>query len=249
MIVSVCVPGGLLWEGDESASVTVCVKVCACTGVCVYQEDARGWEVSLAAHGRLHPLPSSTCRDLQAHLVLKGDKERRAPRWGEPPGCWDAHCTAPPCPAPPRPHPPAPRRLPHAPSSRRRSLSSLPQRSRVRPLPSVPPHPPWIRCSYHTILCHSGHFFGVFQGDPGAVGAPGKTGPVGPAGPAGKPGPDGLRGLPGSVVSRDAEARLGWEGCGAGDTAPDLCGPLKSAGSARPSRGHRPGWASRPCGE
>lgn len=119
----------------------------------------------------------------------------------------------------------------------------------VRPLPSVPPHPPWIRCSYHTILCHSGHFFGVFQGDPGAVGAPGKTGPVGPAGPAGKPGPDGLRGLPGSVVSLDAEARLGWEGCGAGDTAPDLCGPLKSAGSARPSRGHRPGWASRPCGE
>lgn len=152
-------------------------------------------------------------------------------------------------PAPPRPHPPAPRRLPHAPSSRRRSLSSLPQGSRVRPLPSVSPHPPWIRCPYHTVLCHSGHFFGVFQGDPGAVGAPGKTGPVGPAGPAGKPGPDGLRGLPGSVVSRDAEARPGWEGCGAGDMAPDPCGPLKSAGSARPSRGHRPGWASRPCGE
>uniref|UniRef100_A0A452EBR1 Collagen alpha-2(XI) chain n=1 Tax=Capra hircus TaxID=9925 RepID=A0A452EBR1_CAPHI len=120
--------------------------------------------------------------------------------------------------------------------------------SRVRPLPSVSPHPPWIRCPYHTVLCHSGHFFGVFQGDPGAVGAPGKTGPVGPAGPAGKPGPDGLRGLPGSVVSRDAEARPGWEGCGAGDMAPDPCGPLKSAGSARPSRGHRPGWASRPLG-
>lgn len=98
MIVSMCVPGGLLWEGDESASDCVCEGVCAHRCVCVYQEDARGWEVSLAAHGRLHPLPPSTCRDLQAHLVLKGDKERRAPRWGEPPGCWEAHCTALPLP-------------------------------------------------------------------------------------------------------------------------------------------------------
>ena len=73
----------------------MCVCVCVRTGVCVCTRRMLGWEVSLAAHGRLHPLPSSTCRGLQGRLVLKGDKERRAPRWGEPPGCWDAHCTAP----------------------------------------------------------------------------------------------------------------------------------------------------------
>ena len=236
MIVCVCV----------QVCVCVCVQVCVRTGVCVCTRRMLGWEVSLAAHGRLHPLPSSTCRGLQGRLVLKGDKERRAPRWGEPPGCWDAHCTAPPLPvltSSPQTPPPCPLLQAGFP------VLPTPGVSGARPLPSVSPHPPWICCPYHTVLCLSSSPFGVFQGTPGAVGAPGKTGPVGPAGPAGKPGPDGLRGLPGSVVCHDAEVRPRWEGCGAGDTSPDACGPFKSAGSARPSRGHRPGWASRPCGE
>ena len=156
------------------------------------------------------PSPSSTCRDLRARLVLKDDKERRAPRWGEPPRCWDAPCTA----RPSRSSPSGPQMLPPCLLFQAGFpvLLPTPGVSRARPLPSVSAHPPWICCPHGAILCLSGHFFGVFQGDPGPVGAPGKTGPVGPAGPAGKPGPDGLRGLPGSVVSRDAEVRRAGRG-------------------------------------
>lgn len=139
----------------------------------------------------------------------EGRQGEKAPRWGEPPGCWDAHCTALPCPAPPRPHPPAPRRLPPAPSS-----GGVPCPPYPGGLGSAPPLSPPTHLGSAAPTTPSsaiGHFFGVFQGDPGAVGAPGKTGLWVLQAPAGKPGPDGLRGLPGSS-GKSSEAR--WAGRG-----------------------------------
>ena len=112
--------------------------MCAHRGVCVYQEDARvGGEPGCSRPPAPPPLlhlqgPAGTPGP-EGRQGEKGAKVGRA-SWmlGRP-----LHR-----PAPPSPHPPAPRRLSHAPSSRRGSLSSLPQGSRgLGPSPlSLPTH-------------------------------------------------------------------------------------------------------------
>lgn len=160
----------------------VCVHVCMCT-----RRTARGREVSLAIHCRLHLQGPAGAPGPEGRQGEKGAKVRERPPW------MPEHPFHLPTPLvltlqPPNASPTSTISTPSPLWGQGSLYLSLPQGSLGFDPSSLPhPHPPWAPCPQpHPPLCPSGHFFGCVSGGSWCCGRPGKDRPCGSCRPSRK---------------------------------------------------------------